>query len=188
MRLATSLDWHFSFCWVDTYKAMPWHVQMWRLPRLHSQSVTTVTHAELIGVVILLRPVTMHVRKEADRAGLVQVGKKRQAKNDKFGFGGRKRLRKQNDPDSAADMDGFQQGRFGDERGRRGGRGGRGGCHLNALICITRHLALACILSRRLRPGSACACHTLGWFFVARRVQVGHDDCKTTHKQRKSVA
>ena len=42
------------------------------------------------------------------------VGKKREAKNEKYGFGGRKRLGKQNDASSAADMDGFRQGRFDD--------------------------------------------------------------------------
>ncbi len=47
------------------------------------------------------------------------VGKKREAKNDKYGFGGRKRLGKQNDASSAADMDGFRQGRFDDGFGGR---------------------------------------------------------------------
>lgn len=54
----------------------------------------------------------------------MQVGKKRQAKNDKFGFGGRKRLKKQNDAGSAADMDSFRQGRFQTGSGR--GRGASG--------------------------------------------------------------
>ncbi len=47
------------------------------------------------------------------------VGKKREAKNEKYGFGGRKRLGKQNDASSAADMDGFRQGRFDDGFGGR---------------------------------------------------------------------
>ncbi|CAL5221811.1 g4067 [Coccomyxa viridis] len=60
------------------------------------------------------------------RPGERTVGKKREAKNDKYGFGGRKRLGKQNDASSAADMDGFRQGKFDDGFGGRGGRGGRG--------------------------------------------------------------
>lgn len=47
------------------------------------------------------------------------MGKKREAKNDKYGFGGRKRLGKQNDASSAADMDSFKQGRFEDGIGGR---------------------------------------------------------------------
>lgn len=43
----------------------------------------------------------------------VQVSKKRTARDQKFGFGGRKRLGKQNDADSAADMDAFRPARFG---------------------------------------------------------------------------
>ncbi|KAK9803694.1 hypothetical protein WJX73_001841 [Symbiochloris irregularis] len=60
-----------------------------------------------------------------------KVSKKRKAKDEKFGFGGPKRRGKQNDADSAANMDGFRQGRFSETprgRGGRGGsRGGRGG-------------------------------------------------------------
>ena len=37
-----------------------------------------------------------------------QVNKKRLAKNSKFGFGGSKRLSKQNDAYSAASMDGYR--------------------------------------------------------------------------------
>ncbi len=48
------------------------------------------------------------------------MSRKREAKDAKFGFGGRKRLGKQNDASSAANMDGFRQGNFDD--GMRGGR------------------------------------------------------------------
>ncbi|BDA45324.1 probable rRNA-processing protein EBP2 [Coccomyxa sp. Obi] len=58
------------------------------------------------------------------RPGEKKVSRKREAKDAKFGFGGRKRLGKQNDASSAANMDGFRQGNFDD--GIRGGRGGRG--------------------------------------------------------------
>ena len=40
------------------------------------------------------------------------MSKKREAKNAKFGFGGPKRLQKQNDAVSAADMEGYKPGRF----------------------------------------------------------------------------
>ncbi len=53
------------------------------------------------------------------RAGEHKVGKKREAKNERYGFGGRKRLGKQNDATSAADTDGYRQGRFDDGLGRR---------------------------------------------------------------------
>ena len=43
----------------------------------------------------------------------VQVSKKRGFKDEKFGFGGRKRLKKQNDASSAADMEPFRPARFG---------------------------------------------------------------------------
>lgn len=49
------------------------------------------------------------------------MGKKREAKNEKYGFGGRKRLQKQNDASSAADMDTFKQGRYNDGFGGRWG-------------------------------------------------------------------
>lgn len=52
--------------------------------------------------------------------GEKKVSRKREAKDSKFGFGGRKRLGKQNDASSAANMDGFRQGNFDD--GMRGGR------------------------------------------------------------------
>ena len=52
-------------------------------------------------------------------AGEKKVGKKREAKNERYGFGGRKRLGKQNDATSAADMDGFRQGKFNDGYGGR---------------------------------------------------------------------
>lgn len=51
-------------------------------------------------------------------------GKKRQLKNAKFGFGGKKRLQKQNDSFSAADMSGYKPGRFDGDGGRKGGGGG----------------------------------------------------------------
>lgn len=40
--------------------------------------------------------------------GPKQINKKRQAKNSKFGFGGNKRLAKQNDAYSSADMEGYR--------------------------------------------------------------------------------
>jgi len=54
------------------------------------------------------------------------VGKKRQLKNAKFGFGGKKRLQKQNDAFSAADMSGYKPGRFDDGVGKKGGKGPKG--------------------------------------------------------------
>ncbi len=57
------------------------------------------------------------------------MGKKREAKNEKYGFGGRKRLQKQNDASSAADMDTFKQGRYND------GFGGRWGNILSNYVC-----------------------------------------------------
>jgi len=58
--------------------------------------------------------------------------KKREYRNQKFGFGGRKALQKQNTAESAADMSGYKgsyresktRGRGGAGRGRGGGRGG----------------------------------------------------------------
>ncbi|GIL83010.1 hypothetical protein Vretimale_8519 [Volvox reticuliferus] len=65
--------------------------------------------------------------------------KKRQMKNAKFGFGGRKSLKKQNDAYSAANMDDFKPGRFKEHFGpRQGGvqkkfgRGGGGGAGAGA--------------------------------------------------------
>jgi rRNA-processing protein EBP2 len=58
---------------------------------------------------------------------------KRQKKDDKYGFGGRKRFSKSGDAVSTGDMSGFSVRRMkdGPSRGggsaRRGGRGGRGG-------------------------------------------------------------
>mmetsp|Transcript_6237 Transcript_6237/g.13655 ORF Transcript_6237/g.13655 Transcript_6237/m.13655 type:complete len:338 (+) Transcript_6237:240-1253(+) len=51
--------------------------------------------------------------------------KKRMAKNAKYGFGGNKRLNKQNDAYSAADMNGFKGSRA--EKGGMGFGGGKGG-------------------------------------------------------------
>lgn len=68
-------------------------------------------------------------RQKAQRAGVrIQQGntptKKRQMKDAKFGFGGRKRLQKQNDAFSAADMSGYKPGRFDDGFGGKGGKKG----------------------------------------------------------------
>ena len=49
--------------------------------------------------------------------------KKRQARDDKHGFGGRKRLKKQNDRDSANDMSSYRPARF-DEGWKRAGKVG----------------------------------------------------------------
>lgn len=54
-------------------------------------------------------------------AGERPVSKKRAAKDDRWGFGGRKRLGKQNDAASAADTEGYRPGRFDDGIGRRCG-------------------------------------------------------------------
>lgn len=62
----------------------------------------------------------------ACHAGGRTPGGKREARNAKFGFGGRKRLDKQNDAASAADMEGFRGGRSERGGGRGRGRGGRG--------------------------------------------------------------
>lgn len=50
-------------------------------------------------------------------------GKKRLARDAKYGFGGRKRLGKQNDARSAADMSDYKPGKFRDQFGGGGGRG-----------------------------------------------------------------
>lgn len=60
------------------------------------------------------------------RAGQPLPSKKRQVKNAKFGFGGRKRLKKQNDAFSSANMDGYKPGRFDDGAGGTGGGKGKG--------------------------------------------------------------
>jgi rRNA-processing protein EBP2 len=70
-------------------------------------------------------------QKPGQRAGVrIQAGatpnKKRQMKNAKFGFGGRKRLQKQNDAFSAADMSGYKPGRFDDGFAGKGKKGGGG--------------------------------------------------------------
>lgn len=49
--------------------------------------------------------------------------KKRQSRDDKYGFGGRKRLKKQNDRDSALDMSSYRPARF-DEGWKRAGKVG----------------------------------------------------------------
>ncbi|KAF6251220.1 eukaryotic rRNA processing [Scenedesmus sp. NREL 46B-D3] len=69
---------------------------------------------------------------KGQRAGVrIQAGatpnKKRQMKDAKFGFGGRKRLQKQNDAFSAADMSGYKPGKFDDGfAGKKQGGGGGG--------------------------------------------------------------
>uniref|UniRef100_A0A7S0RRS0 rRNA-processing protein EBP2 n=1 Tax=Chlamydomonas leiostraca TaxID=1034604 RepID=A0A7S0RRS0_9CHLO len=50
-------------------------------------------------------------------------GKKRLMKNAKFGYGGAKRAKKQNDAASAANMDGYRPGKFRDQFGGKGGKG-----------------------------------------------------------------
>jgi rRNA-processing protein EBP2 len=52
-----------------------------------------------------------------------EKGKKRVARDAKYGFGGRKRLSKQNDARSAADMSDYKPGKFRDQFGGRGGGG-----------------------------------------------------------------
>jgi rRNA-processing protein EBP2 len=78
-------------------------------------------------------------QQKGQRAGVrIQAGatpnKKRQMKNAKFGFGGRKRLQKQNDAFSAADMSGYKPGRFDDGfAGKKKGGGGGGGARKGGL-------------------------------------------------------
>ena len=77
-------------------------------------------HAYVAALCASLR-VTVH-------AGGRNPSARREARNSRYGFGGRKRLAKQNDAASAADMEGFRTSRA--DRGGRGGRGrgrGRGG-------------------------------------------------------------
>ncbi|KAG2437056.1 hypothetical protein HYH02_011317 [Chlamydomonas schloesseri] len=81
----------------------------------------------------------MNVKQLGDRSGgrggPKAPSKKRQARDAKFGFGGRKSLKKQNDAYSAADMDGYRPGKFKDSFGPRkggvqkkaGGGGAKGG-------------------------------------------------------------
>ena len=64
----------------------------------------------------------VHDRNMAPGKGPKQVNKKRMAKNSKFGFGGSKRLAKQNDADSAASMDGYRA----PGKPSFGGKGGKG--------------------------------------------------------------
>ena len=52
---------------------------------------------------------------------------KRQKKDAKFGFGGKKRFSKSGDAASSGDMRGFSAGRMKGRGGRGGSRGGRGG-------------------------------------------------------------
>ena len=63
-------------------------------------------------------------------AGRDSTGMKRQVKNSKFGFGGRKKLGKQNSAASTADMGGDRRssggGKGGGDRGK-GGDSGKGG-------------------------------------------------------------
>jgi rRNA-processing protein EBP2 len=50
---------------------------------------------------------------------------KRQKKDSKFGFGGRKRFAKSGDAESSADMRGFSSARMKGKGGRGGGRGSK---------------------------------------------------------------
>ena len=52
-----------------------------------------------------------------------KAGKKRQVRDAKFGFGGRKKLQKQNSAESSADMRGARTGQPG---GKPGGKPGKG--------------------------------------------------------------
>jgi len=69
-----------------------------------------------------------------NRSNKSGVGKKRQAKNEKFGFGGRKRKLKKNSAESAAEMTSFKSHVHGKSPGKsprnntpgRGGRNGKG--------------------------------------------------------------
>jgi rRNA-processing protein EBP2 len=56
------------------------------------------------------------------KGGSKQVNKKRLAKNSKFGFGGSKRLAKQNDAYSAASMDGYRAPGKPSSFGAKGGK------------------------------------------------------------------
>lgn len=66
------------------------------------------------------------VKGDRSRSGGNKASKKREAKNAKFGFGGRKRLAKQNSAGSSADVDGFRPSRPGVKGGisKKGGKGG----------------------------------------------------------------
>lgn len=97
----------------------------------------------------LLDPKNKKRKELLDRAGPVKVGglhasRKRQAKDAKYGGGGEKRFKKDNDKNSAADMSGFSRRRNSAGTGpssrkpgmkngfpmspeRKGGRGGSGG-------------------------------------------------------------
>ena len=60
--------------------------------------------------------------------GGVQKSKKRQARDQKFGFGGtKKKLAKQNDAKSADDLSGFKQGKFAFRHGAKKKGGAAGG-------------------------------------------------------------
>jgi rRNA-processing protein EBP2 len=52
---------------------------------------------------------------------------KRQKKDEKFGFGGKKRFAKSTDAASSGDASGFSVAKMKGKTGGRGGRGGRGG-------------------------------------------------------------
>ena len=53
--------------------------------------------------------------------------KQRQARDKKFGYGGRKKIQKQNDRESAADMSSYRQGTFGLKGKKKGGKKQRPG-------------------------------------------------------------
>ncbi|KAG2496308.1 hypothetical protein HYH03_005541 [Edaphochlamys debaryana] len=67
------------------------------------------------------RPLNLKQLGKRGPAEAKQLNKKRQAKNAKFGFGGRKALKKQNDAYSAADMDSYKPGKFKEHFAARGG-------------------------------------------------------------------
>jgi len=67
-------------------------------------------------------------RKREGGGGDVAARKKREFRDSKFGYGGRKRLAKQNDASSAADMRSYKPASFDNgARGKSGGGGKRGG-------------------------------------------------------------
>lgn len=83
----------------------------------------TVESARLQCYVIecFLRYQKARQKYESCHAARNPTSKKREAKNSKFGFGGRKRLKKQNDASSAANMDSYKgRGKVGKGSNRPG--------------------------------------------------------------------
>ena len=60
-------------------------------------------------------------------ADMAKPGKKRQVRDAKFGFGGRKKLSKQNTAASAADMSGMRASKGGGKGGGKGAAKGKKG-------------------------------------------------------------